>query len=196
MVVVMMGAMDVNAKKKKPSPWDIIDRPLSVSKAYLFLKETIGKAVEAIPFSFAWPKATSEQKREVSTHNNGVATHLVPQVNVMQFLYALHLKENNEYAKAELILRYLLSLNLDPAFLARVDSELSLCLHSQKKYEQLIPYIRRSLVDSELNSQATHWLKEICDSRILQDQVISMLNDVLAQDPDSVTINQRISQCY
>ena len=126
----------------------------------------------------------------------GVDLQPVPMEDMKMFFYALQLKEQKDYAKAELLFRYLLTRAFNTQYIERVKTELAYCFYGQHKYEALAASIADFLTAQQFDPLAMQWLDELCVNKDAQSSMISMLTSLVNRHPDSSSLNNRLGICY
>ena len=193
MVVVMMGATDRKdfLSKDKPGLLSGFDNALNNVKTYRLFKEVGAQILQK--FCALAERCNAFQKKQLPAAE---IERPVPQNDAFLLIYAINLRANKNYDKAEMILRYLLSLDLEKGFNERVHSELAEMYHDQKRYRDMIPLIYYYLSDNESAESATEWVAEICSSKTQEAPIIPMLTSLVEQKPESIALNNRLGECY
>ena len=110
--------------------------------------------------------------------------------------YGIKLVELRQYAKAEIIFKNLVSLDLDIIFIDRAYKELGECLKFQGKYRKMVKTFKHLFDKYEYSVSSTDAIRDLCKKKEAVREIEELLLTLLERKPDSEHFNGLLGACY
>lgn len=194
MTVVMMGYNDrAVLQDKGRESWP--NQMLRKVKVYRLGRGLLEKFVVHLQeLSPRWKLRSPPMDAELLQGAN--ETRPVPQQYGLMLLYAIELANQNEFAKAVVILENLANLDLEKSFMDRVWHELGRSFYALKDYKKLIIVSGRNLSVDPFDIQSTEFIKYICKDKQEENEVMGMLTTLAEKNQQSIPLNGLVAACY
>ncbi len=111
------------------------------------------------------------------------------------YLAGLLLEGSHEYDKAEQIFRILIGLNYDDSLTRKLQEKLGNALIAQEKYQDLTSVLK-ILLGNPHDPIATQWIYGLCKKKKGLNEIIPMLDGMLAQNPKEPALHELLGGCY